>query len=95
MRDIKWNDYVKLDQIYLTRTHKMLKIADIAKLELAKFSAAITKCCLIDVFITETYFTSKSTFTVPVVLHQSIISFLLLTQRSWQQFFIFHGTAKL
>ena len=35
MSGIKWNDYVKLDQVY--RAEKMLKVSDIARLELAKF----------------------------------------------------------
>ena len=35
MSGIKWNDYVKLDQVY--HAEKMLKVSDIARLELAKF----------------------------------------------------------
>ena len=35
MSGVKWKDYVKFDQVY--HIEKMLKVADIARLKLAKF----------------------------------------------------------
>ena len=55
MSRIKWNDYVKLDQVY--HTEKMLKVSDITRLELAKFIYRYHKFKVPDLFITENYFT--------------------------------------
>ena len=55
MSGIKWNDYVKLDQVY--HAEKMLKVSDIARLELAKFMYRYHKFKVPNLFITENYFT--------------------------------------
>ena len=55
MSAIKWNDYVKLDQVY--HAEKMLKVSDIARLELAKFMYRYDKFKVPNLFITENYFT--------------------------------------
>ena len=52
---IKWNEYVRLDQIY--HAEKMLKVSDIARLELAKFMYCYQKFKVPNLFITEIYFT--------------------------------------
>ena len=56
MSGIKWNDYVKLDQVY--HAEKMLKVSDIARLELTKFMHRYHKFKVPNLFITENYFTS-------------------------------------
>ena len=55
MSGIKWNDYIKLDQVY--HAEKMLKVSDIARLELAKFMYRYHKFKVPNLFITENYFT--------------------------------------
>ena len=55
MSGIKWNDYVKLDQVY--HAEKMLKVSEIARLELAKFMYRYHKFKVPNLFITENYFT--------------------------------------
>ena len=54
MSGIKWNDYVKLDQVY--HAQKMLKVSDIARLELAKFMFRCHKFKVPNLFIAENYF---------------------------------------
>ena len=55
MSGIKWNHYVKLDQVY--HAEKMLKVSDIARLKLAKFVNRYHKFKVPNLFITENYFT--------------------------------------
>ena len=55
MSGIKRNDYVRLDQVY--HAEKMLKVSDIARLELAKFMYRYHKFKVPNLFITENYFT--------------------------------------
>ena len=55
MSGIKWNDYVKLDQVY--HAEKMLKVSAIARLELAKFMYRYHKFMVPNLFIIENYFT--------------------------------------
>ena len=52
---LKWNDYVKVDQVY--HTEKMLKVSDIARLELAKFIYRYHKFKVPNLFVTENHFT--------------------------------------
>ena len=56
MFGIKWNDYVKLDQVY--HAEKMLKVSDFARLKLAKFMYRYHKFKVPNLSITENYFTS-------------------------------------
>ena len=49
MNGIKWNDFVKLDQVY--HNQKTLKVLDIAKLELAKFMYCYDKNKVPNLFI--------------------------------------------
>ena len=55
MSGIKWNDYVKLDQVYHAK--KMLKVSDIARLESVKFMYRYHKFKVPNLFFTENYFT--------------------------------------
>ena len=55
MSGIEWNNYVKLGQLYYTE--KILKVSDIAKLELAKFMHRYHKFKVPNLFIAENYFT--------------------------------------
>ena len=55
MSGIKWNDYVRLDQVY--HAEKMSKVSDIATLELAKFMYCYHKFKVPNLFNTEYYFT--------------------------------------
>ena len=52
----KWNDCVKLDQVY--HAEKMLKVSNIVRLELAKFMYHYHKFKVPNLFITENYFTT-------------------------------------
>jgi len=55
MNGIKWNDYVKLDQVHYSQ--RTLKVLDIANLELAKFMHCYNKNKVPNLFTNETYFT--------------------------------------
>ena len=54
MSGIKWNDYEKLDEVY--HTEKMLKISNMARLELAKFMYRYHKFKMPNLFVKEIYF---------------------------------------
>ena len=55
MSGIIWNVCVKLNQVY--HTEKMLKVSNIARLELAKFMYGYHKFKVPNLFATENYFT--------------------------------------
>ena len=79
MSRIKWNDYVKLDQVY--HTEKMLKVSDITRLELAKFIYRYHKFKVLIYSLQKiiSLHLMKSTRIILEVAHPSVIFSLLLT----------------